>query len=70
MVVIGSGQIGQAIARRAGVGKHLLLADQRYGTALVLGSVAEVIATGGMGMVIASPSGHRLPPITDEQKTR
>jgi phosphoglycerate dehydrogenase-like enzyme len=27
IVVIGPGQIGQAIARRVGVGKHVLLAD-------------------------------------------
>lgn len=29
VVVIGPGQIGQAIARRVGFGKHVLLADQR-----------------------------------------
>lgn len=29
VVVIGPGQIGQAIARRVGVGKHILLADMR-----------------------------------------
>jgi predicted dinucleotide-binding enzyme len=29
IVVIGPGQIGQAIARRVGVGKHVLLADLR-----------------------------------------
>lgn len=29
IVLIGSGQIGQAIARRVGVGKHVLLADLR-----------------------------------------
>lgn len=29
IVVIGSGSIGQAIARRVGVGKHIILADQR-----------------------------------------
>jgi len=29
IVVIGAGQIGQAIARRVGVGKHVLLADVR-----------------------------------------
>jgi malate/lactate dehydrogenase len=29
VVVIGPGQIGQAIARRVGIGKHLLLADMR-----------------------------------------
>jgi hypothetical protein len=30
LVVIGPGQIGQAIARRVGVGKHVLLADSPY----------------------------------------
>ena len=29
IIVIGAGQIGQAIARRLGVGKHVLLADMR-----------------------------------------
>jgi NAD(P)-dependent dehydrogenase (short-subunit alcohol dehydrogenase family) len=135
IVVIGPGQIGQAIARRVGVGKHVLLADLRednavaaaevlsnagydasvatvdvssreavhalvakatgrgqvtglihaagvspsqappatilkvdlYGTALVLEEFGEVIAAGGAGVVIASQSGHRLPPLTAEQ---
>jgi NAD(P)-dependent dehydrogenase (short-subunit alcohol dehydrogenase family) len=135
VVVIGPGQIGQAIARGVGVGKHLVLADQRpdnaqaaadvlsnagydvsvatvdvssrqavwdlagqsaalgqvtglihaagvspsqaspetilsvdlYGTALVLEEFGNVIAHGGSGVVIASQSGHRLPPLTVEQ---
>ena len=135
VVVIGAGQIGQAIARRVGVGKHVLLADMRpdntkaaaevlgnagyetsvatvdvssresvhvlvetvtglgevtgliqaagvsptqaspatilkvdlYGTALVLEEFGQVIARGGSGVVIASQSGHRLPPLTVEQ---
>ena len=135
IVVIGPGQIGQAIARRVGIGKHLLLADMRpenaeaaaevmtnagyevsvttvdvasrealhslvetatglgevtgliqaagvspsqaspatilkvdlYGTALVLEEFGNVIARGGAGVVIASQSGHRLPPLTVEQ---
>jgi NAD(P)-dependent dehydrogenase (short-subunit alcohol dehydrogenase family) len=135
IVVIGPGQIGQAIARRVGVGKHVLLADLRednagaaaevlsnagydvsvatvdvssreavhalvekatdlgevtglihaagvspsqappatilkvdlYGTAVVLEEVGDVIASGGAGVVIASQSGHRLPPLTVEQ---
>lgn len=135
IVVIGPGQIGQAIARRVGVGKHILLADLRqdnadaaaevlanagyevsvatvdassreavhelvetatglgevtglihaagvspsqaspatilrvdlYGTALVLEEFGNVIAEGGAGVVIASQSGHRLPPLTVEQ---
>ena len=135
IVVIGAGQIGQAIARRVGVGKQVLLADMRpenadaaaevlgnagydvsvatvdvssreavhalaeraatvgnvtglihaagvspsqaspatilkvdlYGTALVLEEFGNVIARGGSGVVIASQSGHRLPPLSIEQ---
>ena len=135
IVVIGPGQIGQAIARRVGVGKQVLLADMRpenakaaaevlgnagyevsvatvdassreavralvetaaglgevtglihaagvspsqaspatilkvdlYGTALVLEEFGNVIARGGSGVVIASQSGHRLPPLPAEQ---
>jgi NAD(P)-dependent dehydrogenase (short-subunit alcohol dehydrogenase family) len=135
IVVIGSGQIGQAIARRVGIGKHVLLSDMRpenasaaaevlsnagydvsvatvdassrdavhalvekaasigdiaglihaagvsptqappemilkvdlYGTALVLEEFGNVITQGGTGVVIASQSGHRLPPLTVEQ---
>jgi NAD(P)-dependent dehydrogenase (short-subunit alcohol dehydrogenase family) len=135
IVVIGAGQIGQAIARRVAAGKHVLLADMRpnnanaaagvlgnagyevsiatvdvssreavhglvekatglgditglihaagvsptqaspatilkvdlYGTALVLEEFGNVIARGGAGVVIASQSGHRLPPLTVEQ---
>lgn len=135
IVLIGAGQIGQAIARRVGIGKHVLLADMRvenadaaeevfanagyevsvatvdvsskqavqaivqaatalgeisglihaagvsptqaspapvlkvdlYGPALVLEEFGKVIARGGAGVVIASQSGHRLPPLTFEQ---
>jgi NAD(P)-dependent dehydrogenase (short-subunit alcohol dehydrogenase family) len=135
IVVIGPGQIGQAIARRVGAGKHVLLADLReenahaaaevmenagyevsvatvdassreavhalvekavslgkvtglihaagvspsqaspemilkvdlYGTAVVLEEFGNVIARGGAGVVIASQSGHRLPPLSVEQ---
>jgi NAD(P)-dependent dehydrogenase (short-subunit alcohol dehydrogenase family) len=135
VVVIGPGSIGQAIARRVGAGKHLLLADLRpenaeaaaktlseagfevttttvdvssrpsveelvakatslgdvqglihaagvspsqaspetilkvdlYGTALVLEEFGRVIVEGGAGVVIASQSGHRLPPLSTEQ---
>jgi NAD(P)-dependent dehydrogenase (short-subunit alcohol dehydrogenase family) len=131
VIVIGPGQIGQAIARRIGFGKHLLLADKKrenasaaaevlgnagfdasvatvdvssredvhtlvgmatglgkvtglihaagvspsqaspktilkvdlYGTALGLEEVGNVIEGGGSGVVIASQSGHRLPPL-------
>lgn len=135
IVVIGPGQIGLAIARRVGIGKHLVLADRNpenaraaadvlgnvgyeasiatvdvssrkdvhalvdaatghgnvagvihaagvsptqaspatilkvdlYGTALVLEEFGNVITRGGAGVVIASQSGHRLPPLTVEQ---
>ena len=135
IVLIGAGSIGQAIARRVGAGKHVLLADLRqenadaaaktmkdagfsvntatvdvssrtsvltlvekatsmgeisgvihaagvspsqaspetilkvdlYGTALVLEQFGNVIAPGGSCVVIASQSGHRLPPLTTEQ---
>lgn len=135
IVVIGAGSIGQAIARRVGAGRHILLADLRqenatavarvlseagfvvstsevdvssrqsvtslvnkattlgnihglihaagvsptqaspeailkvdlYGTALVLELFGNVMASGGSGVVIASQSGHRLPPLSVEQ---
>ncbi len=38
-----------------------------YGTALVLEEFGNVIAPGGVGIVIASQSGHRLPGLTVEQ---
>jgi NAD(P)-dependent dehydrogenase (short-subunit alcohol dehydrogenase family) len=134
VVVIGPGQIGQAIARRVGVGKRVLLADLHRdnadAAAEVLGNAGyevsvetvdassrdavhalvetanglgrltglihaagvavagvavddpqgrpvrhrpgaeefgNVMAAGGAGVVIASQSGHRLPPLTVEQ---
>ncbi len=44
VVVIGPGQIGQAIARRVGVGKHLLLADKREDNAR---AAAETLSNAG-----------------------
>src|SRR5579863_8168727 len=38
-----------------------------YGTALVLEEFGNIIARGGAGVVIASQSGHRLPPLSIEQ---
>lgn len=38
-----------------------------YGTALVLEEFGAVIARGGAAVVIASQSGHRLPPLSAEQ---
>ena len=135
IVLVGAGLIGQAIARRVGAGKHVLLADLRqenaeaaakimsdagfdvstatvdvssrpsvealvqkaaslgdvvgliqaagvsptqaspetilkvdlYGTALLLEEFGKVITEGGSGVVIASQSGHRLPPLSVEQ---
>jgi hypothetical protein len=40
-----------------------------YGTALVLEQFGTVIARGGAGVVIASQSGHRLPPLSVDQNT-
>ena len=44
VVVIGAGSIGQAIARRVSVGKHVLLADLRQGNADV---AAKVLSDAG-----------------------
>src|SRR3977135_400766 len=38
-----------------------------YGTALVLEEFGNVIMRGGAGVIIASQSGHRLPPLSVEQ---
>lgn len=135
VIVVGPGLIGQAIARRVGMGKHLVLADRRienanaaaetlsnagydvsviaadissrsdiravvaratskgnvtglvhaagvspsqapieavlevdlFGTAALLEEVGGVIARGGSGVVIASQSGHRLPPLPGDE---
>ena len=49
VVVIGAGQIGQAIARRIGAGKHVVLADIRRENA---DAAAEVLA--GTGFEVAT----------------
>ena len=41
VVVIGPGQIGVAIARRAGVGKHAILADVREENARAADKVTD-----------------------------
>lgn len=51
IVVIGPGQIGQAIARRVGIGKHVLLADQRRENAQ---AAAEVMANAGYDVSVAT----------------
>ena len=51
VVLIGAGQIGQAIARRVGVGKHVLLADLRQENAQ---AAADVLANVGYDVSTAS----------------
>jgi NAD(P)-dependent dehydrogenase (short-subunit alcohol dehydrogenase family) len=51
VVVIGAGQIGQAIARRVGVGKQVLLADMRPDNA---NAAAEVLANAGYEASVAT----------------
>ena len=46
---------------------EVILKVDLYGTALVLELFGDVIAAGGSAVVIASMSGHRLPPLTVEQ---
>ena len=46
---------------------EVILKVDLYGTALVLKLFGEVMDEGGAGVVIASQSGHRLPPLTVEQ---
>jgi hypothetical protein len=45
----------------------MILKVDLYGTALVLEEFGNVIARGGSGVVIASQSGRRLPPLSTEQ---
>jgi NAD(P)-dependent dehydrogenase (short-subunit alcohol dehydrogenase family) len=51
IVVIGPGLIGQAIARRVGVGKHVLLADLRQENA---DAAAETLRNAGYEVTVAS----------------
>jgi NAD(P)-dependent dehydrogenase (short-subunit alcohol dehydrogenase family) len=51
IAVIGAGQIGQAIARRVGAGKHVLLADLRSDNA---NAAAEVLANAGYEVSVAT----------------
>lgn len=50
-VVIGAGQIGQAIARRVSAGKHVLLADLHQASA---DAAAEVLADAGFDVSTAT----------------
>ena len=51
IVVIGPGQIGQAIARRVGVGKHIILADMRAENA---NAAAGVLGDAGYDVSVAT----------------
>jgi len=51
IVVIGAGQIGQAIARRVSVGKHVLLADRSEANAR---AAAEVLGNAGYETSVAT----------------
>jgi NAD(P)-dependent dehydrogenase (short-subunit alcohol dehydrogenase family) len=51
IVVIGAGQIGQATARRVGIGKHVLLADMRPDNA---NAAAEVLGNAGYEVSVAT----------------
>ena len=46
---------------------EVILRVDLYGTALVLEEFGNVIARGGSAVVIASQSGHRLPPLSIQQ---
>jgi saccharopine dehydrogenase-like NADP-dependent oxidoreductase len=54
IVVIGAGLIGQAVARRVGVGKHVLLADMRLENA---NAAAEVLGNAGYEVSVATVDG-------------
>ena len=51
VVVIGPGQIGQAIARRVAIGKHVLLADLRRENA---NAAAEILGNAGYDVSVAT----------------
>jgi NAD(P)-dependent dehydrogenase (short-subunit alcohol dehydrogenase family) len=51
VVVIGAGQIGQAIARRVGVGKHVILADRNEANAKAAG---DVMSNAGYDVSVAT----------------
>ena len=51
IVLIGAGQIGQAIARRIGVARHVLLADLRESNAA---AAADVLGNAGYDVSVAT----------------
>jgi NAD(P)-dependent dehydrogenase (short-subunit alcohol dehydrogenase family) len=62
-----SGVIHAAGVSPSQASPETILKVDLYGTALVLEEFGKVIASGGSGIVIASMSGHRLPPLSIEQ---
>ena len=64
-----SGLIHAAGVSPSQASPETILKVDLYGTALVLEAFGTVIARGGAGVVIASQSGHRLPPLPVEQNT-
>jgi NAD(P)-dependent dehydrogenase (short-subunit alcohol dehydrogenase family) len=62
-----SGVIHAAGVSPSQASPETILKVDLYGTALVLEEFGNVIAAGGSCVVIASQSGHRLPPLTVEQ---
>ena len=62
-----SGVIHAAGVSPSQASPETILKVDLYGTALVLEEFGNVIARGGAGVVIASQSGHRLPPLSTEQ---
>jgi NAD(P)-dependent dehydrogenase (short-subunit alcohol dehydrogenase family) len=62
-----SGVIHAAGVSPSQASPETILKVDLYGTALVLQEFGGVIARGGAGVVIASQSGHRLPPLSTEQ---
>jgi len=62
-----SGVIHAAGVSPSQASPETILKVDLYGTALVLEEFGKVIARGGAGVVIASQSGHRLPPLSSGQ---
>ena len=62
-----SGVIHAAGVSPSQASPETILKVDLYGTALVLEEFGNVIARGGAGVVIASQSGHRLPPLSASQ---
>ena len=64
-----SGMIHAAGVSPSQASPETILKVDLYGTALVLEEFGNVIARGGSAVVIASQSGHRLPPLSTEQNS-